>query len=109
MKNSNPFEGKWRVVDMEIWDQDFVDMEVPGFIEINDDETGSFQFGAVVGNIDGRVEQLEDGLVLEFSWAGRDGSMPACGRGWLVVEEEEVSGRFYIHMGDDSAFLAQPF
>jgi hypothetical protein len=25
-----PFVGTWRIVEMEVWDQDYVNMEVPG-------------------------------------------------------------------------------
>jgi len=31
MKLINQFVGKWRIVDMEVWDQEYVDMEVPGY------------------------------------------------------------------------------
>ncbi len=56
MKQLKPFTGKWRIVEMEAWDQDYVDMEVPGFIRIGSDGTGQFQFGLVSGDIDGRIE-----------------------------------------------------
>ena len=52
-----PFAGKWRIAEMEVWDQDYVDMEVPGFIHIDSEGTGHFQFELVSGDIDGRVEQ----------------------------------------------------
>lgn len=44
MKPMKPFAGKWRIVEMEIRDQDYVDMEVPGYIRIGSDGTGRFQF-----------------------------------------------------------------
>ena len=31
---ANPFLGKWKITEMEQWDRDFIDMEVPGYIEI---------------------------------------------------------------------------
>jgi hypothetical protein len=40
-----PFVGKWIVVEMEAWDQDFVNMEVPGHFTFRKDGTGHFQFG----------------------------------------------------------------
>ncbi len=42
-----PFAGKWRIVEMEVWDQEYIDMDVPGFIRIGLDGTGQFQFGLV--------------------------------------------------------------
>ncbi|MFZ0242251.1 MAG: hypothetical protein WAL90_11455 [Desulfobacterales bacterium] len=43
MKQIKPFTGKWRITEMEVWDQDYVDMEAPGYIRINSDGTGQFQ------------------------------------------------------------------
>jgi len=71
MKQMKPFAGKWRIVEMEVWDQDYVDMEVPGFIRIGSDGTGRFQFGLVSGDIDGRVEQCGNAPRFEFSWSDR--------------------------------------
>ncbi|HCW90454.1 MAG TPA: hypothetical protein DHU56_10455 [Marinobacter sp.] len=57
---------------MEVWDQDYVDMEVPGYFRIGSDGTGQFQFGLVSGNIDGRVEQCGN------AWTTRAISTPWC-------------------------------
>ena len=51
----NPFAGKWCIAEMEVWDQEYVDMEVSGFVRISPNGTGRFQFGLVSGDIDGRV------------------------------------------------------
>lgn len=45
MKQMKPFAGKWRIVEMEVFDQEYVDMEVPGYFRIGTDGTGQFQFG----------------------------------------------------------------
>jgi len=106
MKQMKAFAGKWRIVEMEVWDQDYVDMEVPGFIRIGSDGTGQFQFGLVSGDIDGRVEQRSNAPRFEFSWSGQDENDLICGRGWAVFENGELNGRIYLHLADDSAFRA---
>ena len=106
MKQIKPFAGKWRIVEMKVWDQDYVDMEVPGLIRIGSDGTGGFQFGLVSGDIDGRVEQCGNALRFDFSWAGQEESDPVCGRGWAVIADGELNGRIYLHLADDSAFRA---
>jgi len=106
MKQMKPFAGKWRIVEMEVWGQDYVDMEVPGYIRIDSDGTGRFQFGLVSGDIDGRVEQCGNALRFDFSWSGQDENDPVCGRGWAVNENGELIGRIYLHLADDSAFRA---
>ena len=106
MKQMKAFAGKWRIAEMEMWDQDYVDMEAPGFIRIGSDGTGQFQFGLVSGDIDGRVEQCGNTPRFEFSWSGQDENDPVWGRGWAVIENDELKGRIYLHLADDSAFRA---
>jgi hypothetical protein len=51
------YVGKWRIDDhMDDWDQDFIDLVVPGHFAIRKDGTGFFQFGAVVGKLHCRIE-----------------------------------------------------
>jgi hypothetical protein len=100
------YVGKWRIVEMEVWDQDYVDMEVPGFIRIGSDGTGRLQFGLVSGDIDGRVEQCGNAPRFDFSLSGQEENYLVCGRGWAVIENGELSGRIYLHLADDSAFRA---
>jgi hypothetical protein len=101
----NPFFGKWRIVEMEHWDSDQIDLVVPGHITFEKDDLGKFQFGTVRGELDCRVEKRE-GPRIEFSWEGETENDPACGRGWAVIKEGELHGRLYIHLGDDSWFRA---
>ena len=44
-KAKSPFEGRWRITSMEMWDSDYLDEEVKAFIEFEKDGLGSFQFG----------------------------------------------------------------
>lgn len=106
MKQMKPFTGKWRIVEMEAWDQDDVDMEVPGYIRIDSDGIGQLQFGLVSGDIDGRVEQCGHTPRFDFSWSGQEENDPICGRGWAIIEDGELNGRIYLHLADDSAFRA---
>jgi len=39
--------GKWRLIDMEQWDQDFIDLVEPGYIAFKRGGTGEMVFGAV--------------------------------------------------------------
>jgi len=41
--DKNKFFGKWRICEMEQWDQDFIDAEVPGYISFSKDGMGLFQ------------------------------------------------------------------
>lgn len=56
----HPFVGLWHITSMEVWDNDYVNMERQTFVEIKSDNLGSFQFGLVRGELDGYVERRED-------------------------------------------------
>jgi hypothetical protein len=99
--------GRWRIVEMELWDQDAVDLVAQGFIEFQPDGTGSFGFIAVQGGVDWREAPREGRPGSEFSWEGFDDGDPASGRGWARLEPDgEMRGRLYFHLGDDSGFHA---
>lgn len=92
---------------MEAWDKEFIDLVVPGYISITRDDQGEFQFGAIEGQMDCSIEKCGEIERLEFSWEGSDEGDPVCGRGWAVLEEDELHGRIYFHLGDDSSFRAR--
>ena len=99
--------GRWRIVEMDLWDQEALDLVGPATIEIGRDHTGSFRFIAVEAWMDYR-RLLRDGQpAVEFSWEGSDDGDPASGRGWAAVEDGgSLVGHIWFHMGDDSGFRA---
>ena len=72
-------------------------MEVPGH----------FQFGLVRGEMDCKLKTVDDRERIEFHWEGQDELDPASGRGWAVIENEELHGRILFHQGNDSEFRAK--
>jgi len=108
MQTPVPLRGPWRIVEMELWDQDFLDLVAPAHITFEADGQGGFAFGAVQGWIDCRFSKVEGRHRLEFSWEGSDERDPASGRGWaILVADHRLEGRLFFHLGDDSAFFAQ--
>ncbi len=51
----SPFLGRWHIVSMTEWDEDYIHEEVPAFIEFGEHQQGSFQFAYVRGDIDYRI------------------------------------------------------
>jgi hypothetical protein len=100
------FVGEWRITEMEAWDADYLDMEVPAHITIRKHLAGEFQFGLVQGELDGRVEILDGAPRFDFSWEGSDENDPMSGRGWLRIEGDDAAGRIFIHGGDESGLKA---
>lgn len=107
LKTPNPFTGRWRIVSMEQWDQDFVDEEEEGHIEFDDKGGGEFHFGYVHGHMDCRLTTRDGEPALEWSWDGNDEMDAAQGRGWAVLNDGELHGRLFFHGGDDSGFVAK--
>jgi len=73
---------------------------------IKHDNQGKFHFGAVQGEIDGRIEMLDDVPRFSFSWEGNDEMDKASGRGWVMHDGKQLIGHIYFHMGEESAFRA---
>ena len=53
-KPESPFTGRWRIVSMSAWDEDFIDEEEEGYFEFDDKGGGEFHFGYVHGHMDCR-------------------------------------------------------
>jgi hypothetical protein len=107
-KRKNELQDRWRITWMGQWDQDYVNEELEGFFKFGPGGHGDFQFGYVQGSIDHRMTSREEKPAVEFSWEGGDAAdcTPLTGRGWAVLEGEELNGLIYIHCGDESEFTA---
>ena len=100
------FIGKWRIIEMDQWGQDFINADVQGYITFSNKGIGEFQFGYVYGYIDYRPSKLAAGDSIEFSWEGNDEMDPALGRGTATIQKGELVGCIYFHQGDESGFKA---
>jgi len=92
---------------MEMWDRDFVDEEVPGYINFAKDGLGNFQFGYVRCDIDWRESECDGEPAVEFSFDGTDEMDPCSGHGWVVLQDRELDGTIFFHRGDESGFTAK--
>ena len=104
---SNQVIGTWRILEMEMWDRDALDLIEPAHIVFEEDGMGSLVFIAVMAGIDYRVLQRDGQSGVEFTWAGVSDGDQIGGRAWATVTGDEMSGRLFIHAGDDSAFKAR--
>jgi hypothetical protein len=99
--------GTWRITEMDQWDMDYIDMESPGRIVIDKNGQGEIHFGAVDVEIDCGLEPHGESSRLGFSFEGNDECDPVSGRGWALVDGEEMTGHIFFHLGDDSEFKAK--
>src|SRR3954468_8599280 len=77
------FVGRWRIVGMEGWDSDFLDLVEEAHLTLQGKSDGEIAFGALKGFLDVRYGTRDGSACAEFSWEGHDENDPACGRGWV--------------------------
>ena len=106
-KAPNSFAGRWRIISMEQWAQDFVDEEEEGYFDFSDEGQGEFHFGYVHGQMDCRLTTRDGAPAIEWTWDGNDEMEAAHGRGWAVVKDDKLHGMIFFHLGDDSGFVAK--
>jgi hypothetical protein len=95
--------GKWRIVEMPDYTDDYPDMIEPAYILFGD-TGGEFAFGCVTGHIWG---EAETGAV-EFNWAGNDEMDEVQGDGWAEIQPDgSLRGQICFHGGDEANFTAR--
>ncbi len=98
--------GKWRIIEMELWDRDFIDLVGPGFISFDGKGRGEFRFGAVTGSMD--CSDTPGGA--DFTWGGFDEMDESSGEGWADLQDDgSLIGEISFHHGDEFTFRARPF
>ena len=98
-------KGKWRIVEMALWDLDFLDMMEPAYILFDGTAGGEFAFGCVTGQIHCRPAAKG----ADFTWKGNNEMDDASGDGWAELQDDgSVTGEIRFHNGDDSTFIARP-
>lgn len=99
----NKFIGKWKISEMEQWDQEYIDLVEPGYVQFNKNGQGVFVFGTVNGFTDCRYDTKTSPSRVEFSWEGTSEYDPVSGRGWFEIKSDKsIFGVIFIHNGDDS-------
>ena len=107
-KKRSDILGHWQITGMEVWDRDYIDVEVKAYVRFDSDGFGEFHFDRVTGWIDYRLVEREGRPAVEWSWEGNEETDQVSGRGWAVLGEDgHLRGRIFIYDGDDSAFEAK--
>lgn len=92
---------RWRIVEMDQWGKEFIDLVESGYIEFIDNGFGHFHFGCVYANLDYRVD---DHGKAEFSFYGDDEGQEVFGRGWAKMDNKGLYGGLFFYEGDESEF-----
>jgi hypothetical protein len=102
------FSGSWRIIETELWDGDALDTVQPAFIRFDDDRVGSIGMIVIQAGLDCHFRERDGQPLVEFTFEGDDDGHPCSGRGWAAIDGDgKLRGRFFIHLGDDSEFVAE--
>ena len=96
--------GRWRIVEMPDYTDDYPDMMEPAYIRFENHGSGEFAFGCVTGQISGGG----DADAVEFFWSGNDEMDEAQGDVWAELQPNgSLRGQICSPGGDEANFVAQ--
>ncbi len=99
--------GTWHICEMDLWDEDYCNLEMQAYIKITATNRSEFHFGVVHGYIHIETED-SDGTHIDFTWEGNAEMDAASGDGWIErVSKDEVEGEIGFSNGDSSGFRAR--
>jgi hypothetical protein len=82
--------GRWRIVEADLWDRDYLDLVEPAHLEIGRNGWASFVIGALTAG--GQIEYSR--TTVFFRWNGFD-------------ESDEISGEASVELNDDGGIGIQ--
>ena len=97
--------GRWRIIEADLWERDYLDLVGPAMLVINDDGHGEVAFGAMQAGLD-----LEYGRsIVSFTWAGFDEMDEVNGTGAAELRDDgTLEIEFAYHLGDEAILKAKP-
>jgi hypothetical protein len=95
--------GRWRIVEADIWDRDYLDLVEPAMMTIGDDRHGEIAFGAFQASLDIKYGRESIG----FTWEGWDEGDQVSGDGSAeLLDDGSIEIEFAIHKGDEAVLKA---
>ena len=102
--NPSPILGRWRIIETDLWDKDYLDMLGPAHITFQANGTGEFAFGAVTASL--QCYYASDGV--SFTWTGSDEMDEVSGDGSAdLTDDGTLDGEICFHNGDEAEFKAR--
>ena len=96
--------GRWRIVEADLWDHDYLDLVEPAFLEIGNAGRGEFAFGAV----NATMELEYSRSIVFFRWSGFDEGDEVSGDGSAELQDDgTVEIELSFDNGDDAILKAR--
>ena len=96
--------GRWRIVESDTWEDDYLDLVGPATILFEADGRGEFAFGCIEAGMD-----LEYGrAIVFFRWAGSDEGDEVAGSGSAeLADDGTLEINLSFDYGDDTVLTAR--
>ena len=99
----NPILGRWRIVEADLWDRDYLDLCGPASLVVQANGQGEIAFGAMQATLDVDYGPDEIG----FTWAGSDEMDEVSGSGSAeLMDDGSIQIEFEYHQGDQAVLKA---
>ena len=101
--SDNPLVGRWRILEADLWDRDYLDLCGPASLVVRANGDGEIVFGAMQASLDIDYGPDEIG----FTWAGFDEMTEVSGAGSAELQDDgSLLIEFDYHLGDESVLKA---
>ena len=91
--------GRWRIVEADIWDRDYLDLCGQAAITITDRSRGEIEFGALQASLD--IEYSRESVA--FTWEGFDEMDEVRGDGSAeLLDDGSIEIEFAFRSGDEA-------
>lgn len=95
--------GRWRIVEADIWDRDYLSLCGPATIAIGADNRGEIAFGAMQADL----EIGYSPAMIFFTWTGSDEMNEVSGEGDAELQPDgSIDITFAYHNGDEAVLKA---
>lgn len=96
--------GRWRIVEADLWDRDYLDLVEPATMTIGADGHGEIVYGAMQASLD--LEYTRS--MVFFTWAGFDEMDDVSGSGTAELQDDgSLKIEFAYHLGDEAILKAE--
>ena len=96
--------GRWRIVEADVWDGDYLDLVAPATMTIGADGHGEIAYGAMQASLELEYSRS----MVFFTWAGFDEMDEGSGTGSAELNDDgTIEIAFAYHLGDEAVLKAK--
>ncbi|WP_273795082.1 hypothetical protein, partial [Brucella intermedia] len=96
--------GRWRIVEADLWDRDYLDLAALAMMTIGADNHGEIAFGVLQASLDLGYSPS----MVFFTWAGFDEMDEVAGNGHAdLLDDGPIAITFAFHNGDEAILNAK--